>query len=131
MHPNLLRDCRCSMAESTRADPLLDSVAFHAGTEYVSSLEDVRRATEWWSRRLSKWPAWCAAVRDKVVAGDEEAFRKRFLKNCKGKTAAVFNNASEYGWLPHPPARLQEAVFREAGVDGEIALMVSAATASN
>lgn len=100
-------------------------------TQYCSVRNDVRRANEWWSRRLSKWPDWCAAVRSKIIAGDEEAFRKRFLKNCKGKTAAVFNNPKEYGWLPHPPARLQEAVVREAGVDGELALMCLAATAKN
>lgn len=100
-------------------------------TQYCSARDDVRRANEWWSRRLSKWPDWCAAVRAKVITGDEEAFRKRFLENCKGKTAAVFNNPKEYGWLPHPPARLQEAVVREAGVDGELALMCLAATAKN
>ena len=64
-----------------------------------------------------------------MILGDEAAFAKRFLRNCKGKTAGVFNNAREYGWLPHPPARLQEAIVREAGVDGELALACLAATA--
>ena len=98
-------------------------------SQYVSSGDDIKRATAWWSRRLSKWPEWIKAVRDKVILGDEAAFAKRFLRNCKGKTAGVFNNAREYGWLPHPPARLQEAIVREAGVDGELALACLAATA--
>ena len=98
-------------------------------SQYVSASDDIKRATAWWSRRLSKWPDWIKAVRDKVILGDEAAFAKRFLRNCKGKTAGVFNNAREYGWLPHPPARLQEAIVREAGVDGELALACLAATA--
>jgi hypothetical protein len=98
-------------------------------SQYVSSGDDIKRATAWWSRRLSKWPDWIKAVRDKVILGDDAAFAKRFLRNCKGKTAGVFNNAREYGWLPHPPARLQEAIVREAGVDGELALACLAATA--
>ena len=98
-------------------------------SQYVSSGDDIKRATAWWSRRLSKWPEWIKAVQDKVILGDEAAFAKRFLRNCKGKTAGVFNNAREYGWLPHPPARLQEAIVREAGVDGELALACLAATA--
>jgi len=98
-------------------------------SQYVSASDDIKRATAWWSRRLSKWPDWIVAVREKVIAGDAVAFEKRFLRNCKGKTAGVFNNAREYGWLPHPPARLQEAIVREAGVDGELALACLAATA--
>ena len=98
-------------------------------SQYVSASDDIKRATAWWSRRLSKWPDWIVAVREKVIAGDVVAFEKRFLRNCKGKTAGVFNNAREYGWLPHPPARLQEAIVREAGVDGELALACLAATA--
>ena len=94
----------------------------------ASTPDDVARAAAWWAERLSPWPAWVAAIRGAALE-DRDAFVVRVLGDCRGKTACVFGDGAGYGWLPHPPARQQERVMRDAGIDGEIAACVLTATA--
>ena len=80
------------------------------------------------SRSRQRWPDWCDAIRDKVVAGDRDRFVAAFFADCRGKTAAVFGDGLGFGWLPHPLASDQEQVVQLAGIDGEVAACVLAAT---
>ena len=109
--------------------PLVALTAALTERQRVATAEDLAKAAAWWAERLSPWPAWVAAIREKVLAGDERAFREAFLNDWRGKTAAVFRDGAGFGWLPHPLATHQERVLRDAGIDGEVALCVLAATA--
>ena len=94
----------------------------------ASTPVDLALAASWWAARLSPWPSWVAAVRT-VALQDRDSFIARVVGDGRRLTALVFGDGAGYGWLPHPPARQQERVMRDAGIDGEIAACVLTATA--
>ena len=120
----------CAIGKVPRV-PMLKLSPFLSAKQRVSAPSDIAKAKAWWAERLSPWDAWCDAIRSRLLRDetDEIAFVERYLEDAKGKTTAVFNDGHGYGWLPHPLASHQEAIMQIAGIDGEIALCVLAATA--
>ena len=105
--------------------PAAASCLVLSGKQTPASREQIARAQSWWRERFSLWPSWVQKVRA-LVASDPLIVEDIVLNpRPKGKTALVFSDAQNFGWLPHVCARNQERIMAMAGIDGEIATCVA------
>ena len=49
--------------------------------------------------------------------------------SARGKTSLVFGLPREFGYCPHPGAKVQERDMERAGVDGEVAMCIASVMA--
>jgi hypothetical protein len=101
-----------------------------AGSQEVSTSDQIERAQHWWKSRFSAWPRWVKKVESFVQKHGEADFISQFIMspNPRGKTTLVFNDGKGFGWLPHMNGRNQESVMEACEIDGEIAICVTAST---